>query len=272
MDLELPQTPAVHSELACDFLELPAVVYSEHTQLLRLPAGRSPVQMHKPLVVPEPVRSLGHDQEVLKLFRGRHGRGAAVAGDYDSAAGVSEAQTLLQWLLAQPAGEEATHKGVARAYRVEDLYWEARNLYPLFEVVRDLPWEDYGPHRADLEYDGRLAQIPDAFECLAGVDGATGYPDLLLSPNHEVALGQHRPVAFSDLFAGDEHLAALLVGGNAPEHRPVVQIEDDAGPCLLGCLYRLEGGRAAPWSAEGRARYEQSLRGGDEVRVYVIFA
>src|SRR5919199_660321 len=120
--------------------------------------------MLQPLVVPEPARPLGHVQEVLKLFRGRHGRGAAVPGDYDGAAGVPEAQALLQRFLAQPAAEEAAHEGVARAHGVENLHRESQNPDPLFEVVWDLLGEDYGPHRPDLEDDGCTGELADAPE------------------------------------------------------------------------------------------------------------
>ena len=224
-DLELPQALAVRPQLVGRLFELPAVVYGQHAQLFGLVAGRRAVEVIQPRVVPQAMRLLFQIQEILELVPGGHGRGAPVPGDDDCAAGVAEAQARLQGLLAQPAAQEAAHKGVAGADGVEDLDGEAWHPDAVFEVVRDLPGEDYRPHRADLEHDGRLREPADAQERLARLGGAAGYPDLLLGPDHEVAVRQHGTVDLRHLLAGDEHLAALLVGGHAPEDGPVVEVE-----------------------------------------------
>src|SRR5215203_2424909 len=224
-----------------------------------------------PLVVAEPVRPLGHVQEVRKLFGGRHGRRAPVAGDDYGSAGVPDPQALLQRLFPQPAGEKATHKGVARAHRVEDLHGKAGHAHAILEVFGDLAGEDDGPHRSYLEHDRRAGELADGEERLAGIWEPAGYPDLLLRPHEEVALWQHRSVAFSDLRALDEHLATLLVGRHTPEHGPVVQVEEDPGPRLPGGPYRLEGRRPATWTRERRSCNQQRPRRGDELGVHIAF-
>jgi hypothetical protein len=214
-------------------------------------------------------RGFSSRQEICQLFARRHGRRAAVAGDHDGAAGVAEPQALLRRLLAQPTREKTAHKGVARAHGVEDLHGEARHPDAVLEVLRDLVGEDYSPHCADLEHDGRVGESADVSDRLVGVGGAASYPDLLLGPDQEVAVRKHGLVDPRNILAGDEHLAALLVGGHAPKHGPVVEVEDDLGPRLLRGLHRPKRGRPAPLTREGRARYEERLGGGDELGVHV---
>src|SRR5215208_3479710 len=245
-ELELAQILAVHPELVGYLFELPAVIYGQHAQLPGVVAGRRAVEVVEPLVVlqtPEPARPW---QVVLELLARRHGRRAPVPGDDDSAAGVPEAQALLQGLLAQPAAQEATHERVPGSHAVEHLHGEAGDTDAVLDGVRDLSGEDYGSHRADLEHDGPTGEPADAPERLDGIRRAAGDPDLLLRADNEVAARQRGAVDLRYLLAGDEHLAALFVRGHTPEHGPVIQVEHHPGPGLLRGLDRLEGGRPGP--------------------------
>src|SRR5215217_6731474 len=66
-------------------------------------------------------------------------------GDDDSAAGVPEAQALLQGLLAQPAAQEATHERVPGSHDVEHLYGKPGTLTPSSTVSRISPGKTMAP-------------------------------------------------------------------------------------------------------------------------------
>src|SRR3712207_1433736 len=152
-------------------------------------------------------------------------------------------QTLLRSLPAQPAAQEPAHERVPGAHGVEHLHGEARHPDAVFEVFWDLAGEDRGPHGAHLEHDGRGRQLSYAQERLAGLRRAAGDPDLFFCTHDEVAVGGHGAVDLRHLFAGDEHLPALLVGGNTPEDGPVVQVEEHLRPAGARALYGLHRGR-----------------------------
>ena len=83
-----------------------------------------------------------------------------------------------------------------------------------------------GPRLTTISACGR--QPADGPAGLERIGGAAGDVNLLLGADDHVAERQHRLQMLGDAVRGDEALLAEAVPGEAPEHRPVVDIEDDA--------------------------------------------
>ena len=103
-----------------------------------------------------------------------------------------------------------------------------------------------------------------------GVGRAAGDADLFLGADDEVARRHDALQLLADACRFDVALLAEAGRGEAPEHRPVVDVEDDAragGPRQRGGA--LAGGARARLR-EVRAREQQRARRGDQRRVDVV--
>ena len=154
----------------------------------------------------------------------RHGEGAA---------GVGPGRAGRKVLAAEPAAQEARHEGVAGAEHVEHLDREAPAEDAVFEIVGNRPVVDdaaHGRRVSETMVAPETARI--AFSARA-VFGAARDHDLLLGADDEIAVGQdvqprrHRVRL---------HIApeSFRVAAEAPEVRPVVDVEDDLAAVLLG--------------------------------------
>ena len=254
-----------------DRFELHAVVEGEDAQLGPVvQAVGGPVDLLELGVVAQRGGADAAVEEEPELLPGGVGRGAAVAGDGEGAAGVGVLERGRPVLAGQPALEQAGHEAVAGAEDVEDLDREAGALLAVVEGGGDRAGEGGGALRAALADQGGGGDGADGAEGGEGVGGAAGDVELLLGADDEVEEVQRGLQLGGDGGALDEALLAEAVAGEAPEVGAVVDVEGGAGAGLAGEAEGLEDGGLGAGVREVGAGGDDGAGVGDEGGVDVV--
>ena len=241
-----------------DRFELHAVVEGEDAQLGPVvQAVGGPVDLLELGVVAEGGGADAAVEEELELLPGGVGRGAAVAGDGEGAAGVGVLERGRPVLAGEPALEQAGHEAVAGAEDVEDLDGEAGALLAVVEGGGDGAGEGGGACGAALADQGGGGDGADGAEGGEGVGGAAGDVELLLGADDEVEEVERGLELGGDGGALDEALLAEAVAGEAPEVGAVVDVEGGAGAGLAGEAEGLEDGGLGAGVARGGCRWRR---------------
>jgi len=193
-----------------------------------------------------------------------------VTRDHQRARGIAIAAAGLPGLVLEPAAQEAAHEAVARAQGIEHLDRKSGSDQSLAEPLRDLRWEDDAALRPALDHDRGPGRAADAAHRLERVGRAAGDVDLLLRANHEIAIGQDRLQVPGHLGTGHKAGLAGAMAGEAPEHGPVVDVEDHPGAggarmadCRPAGSFGARRREVGPGDQQGRGR-------GDEPGVDVL--
>ena len=211
-------------------------------------------------------------EEVLQLGPARHRRRAAVARHRERAAGIGVLAAVLDRLIAQVAAQKAAHEGIARAQDVEHLDREARALDALLDVAGNGAVEHGAAHRPALDHDQRFRrERPDPAACAERIGGAARDVDLFLGADDHVAARQDGLQVGRDALVGDEALLAEAMAGQAPQHRPVVDVEDHPAAVLSREAHRLLAHGIEVGPGEMGARDHDRARRGDVRLVDVVF-
>ncbi len=184
---------------------------------------------------------------------------------------LAQVADVSQALAAEPAAQEAGHEGVAGAEHVVDLDREALADDAVLEIVADRPVIDDAAHRAALQHDGRRRQRADRLQRGQHVVGAGGDHDLLLGADDQIA-DRAAPSCSLRRDAVGLHIAleARGMAGQAPEVRPVVDVEHDLAAVRLGDADRLALRGVGVGAREMRAGDDDRARRGDEGLVDVV--
>ncbi len=278
VEAEFLEPPALLGRIALHLLQLHPVVEGEGAQrrpvapVAHRVAVRGPVDLFQLRVVPE---ILAHDpapEEELKLLPARIGRRAAVAADRESAAGIGVFERHRPVLAIEPALEEARHEAVARAEDIEHLDREAGAGLAVIEARRDGAFEGDGPHRPALADQRGARHAAHRAQGRQGIGGAARDVELFLGADDQVEVVQGFLQLCRHLVRGDEPALALAVARDAPEVRPVVDVERCLQPPLARDPQRLQNRRLGARVAEMRPCGDDRARPADEVRVDVVFA
>src|SRR5512134_2058023 len=116
------------------------------------------------------------------------------------------------------------------------------------------------PQRAALHDQRGFGDLPDPPQRFAGVLAAAGDVELLLGPDDEVGERNDFLKLSRNVLRGDEALLSHAGGSQTPQHRTVVDVEDELFRLLDGRKARLGGLRLR----EMRARDEERMRRADE--------
>ncbi len=250
-------------------LELLAMVEGEDHQLrpIAMPTGdamqviQARIQPRHPADRPAPCQVVGE----LRLVR--HRRGAGMARHHQRAAGIGALGAIVERLVAQPAGEEAAHEGVAGAEHVEDLDREALDHQAVFDLRRDRPFEHDAAERPALHHQQGAADLADGGERRQRLVMAARDRDLLLGADDQVAERQQLLQPHRHRRGGDVAILAAAGAGQAPQHRPVIDVEDDLAAGRAGEIDGAPAGRRRPRPRQVRAGDQHRLGRGDEAGI-----
>ena len=168
-----------------------------------------------------------------------------------------------------PAAQVAGQEGVAGAEDVQHLDRESADDEALLDARRDRPLEDDAAGDAALHHDGRAGAGADRAQRLERARPAAGDADLLLGADDEVAVGQEFLHLPRDVGRATLALGAAAVAGEAPEHRPVVDVEHDLEPVLFRERDGATRRRAHAVGGKMRAGDRERLGRGERSRVDV---
>ena len=255
-----------------DLLELRAMVDRERHDRGRLgPARRRPVDVIERLVAAQRPMGRAVLEEAAELGPGRIFGRAQEPRDGESAVGVGIGAAGLERLVAQPAAQKAGHEGVAGAEHVIDFDRKARPLDALLERIGDGVGEDDAAHRAAFEHQRRLAYGAHGFQRRERIVRSACDHHLLFGADDEIALRQDVAEALRDLARLDVALLARAMAGEAPQVRPVIDVEHDLAPGGARDPHRLSlrGGRVG--AREMRAAHQHRLGAFDVARIDVAF-
>ena len=209
-------------------------------------------------------------QEVAQLDGAGIGRGATVARHRQRAAGIGDAQGLGPVLSRKPALEEPGHEAVAGSQDVEHLDRERLSADALIEARGDRPLERGGSRGAAFADQCRLRHVADVGQSLDGIGRAAGDVEFLFRAHDDVEprqgalqLGRHGR-------RFDEAVLAVPMPREAPQVRPVVEVEDRPGARLPRQIQRPQGRGLGPGMRQVGAGGQDTARLGDEVRVDVV--
>ncbi len=264
---------AVGAGFGRKLLERRAVIDGERLQNRKIAApGGHPVQVIERLVMAKRLVRAAVGDEELEFLEGRDLRGAEEARHRQRTAAVGPGRRRFVRFATEPPAQEPRHEGVAGAEHVVDLDREALADDPGFEVVADWPVVNDAAHGAALQHDHRLRVFADRLQRREQVAFAGGDQHFLLRPDDQVAIGEDRAKTRRHFRGGDVARVAGAVSGEAPEVRPVVDVEDDLAAVLPRdadrLLLRGRGIGLREMSAGDQHRTGRS----DERRVDVVFA
>ena len=233
------------------------------------PPRRRPVDVVERFVASQRPMGRAALEEAAKLRPGRIFGRAQEARDGESAVGVGVGAAGFERLVAQPAAQKAGHEGVAGAEHVVDFDRKAWPLDALLERIGNGAGEHDATHRAALEHQRRLACGADRFQRGERVIRAAGDHHLLFGPDDEIALRQDGAQALRDFARLDVTLFARAMAREAPQVRPVIDVEHDLAAGGAGDAHRLKlrGGRVG--AGEMRAAHQDRLGALDIVRIDV---
>ncbi len=212
-----------------ELLHLAAMVEGEDAEVARQRGVRSSRDAARRCARPSSGRAGVADaaEEFLELGARRHRRRAAVAGDDDGAGRIAAPAAVRGGQALDPAAQVSGQEGIAGAEDVQHLDRESADDEPLVDARRDRPLEHHATGDPALHDDGRAGARADRPQRLERARPAARDADLLLGADDEVAVGQeflHLPRHFGRALLA---LGAAAVAGEAPEHRPVVDVEHD---------------------------------------------
>ncbi len=195
-----------------------------------------------------------------------HRRCAGVARDDDGAAGVGDAGGAEKILAAQKAAHQAGGEGVAGAEHVEHFDALADRGRRVFQPRGHRAVDEAAALGAELDHQRRAAHLAHAAQASQQVAGhAAGDHELLLGADQQIELRQHLLQPGGDRRVGDIAVGAFAALGQAPQHRPVVDVEHAHHAVPSGVAERGERGRAHRRRRQVRAGDQQRAAAGDEV-------
>ncbi len=195
-----------------------------------------------------------------------------MARDDERAAGVGVRGAALERLRAQPAAQESGHERIARTEHVEHLHRKAATHDAALDGVGNGSREHDAAHRPALEHEGRRRQPPQRAQRGRRVGRAAGDVDLLLRPDDQVAVRHDGLEVLADAVGGDEPPLAPAVTGEAPQHRPVVDVQHDLRAGRTREPHRRPARVVGARRRQVRARDEQRAGRGDERCVEVLLS
>ena len=209
-------------------------------------------------------------EEILQLFPTRHRRRTTVARHHQGTAGIGIGAAARQVFVAQPAGQEARHEGIAGAEDVEHLDRKARPHDAGFDVAGYRTIEYHAAHRPALDHDGAFCQRAQFLKRRQGIGAAAGDMDFFFGADQQVALGDHRLQMRAHLVGRHEALLAHARAGEAPQHRAVIDVERDARALLFRHAHRSATGFIRLRLRQVGARDQQSVGRADEGRIEIL--
>ena len=251
-----------------DFLELGAVI-DRHGQQLRPLActGCRPVQSFDFRVLAQ-CRSTGAVGEKIVEFLPAGDRwGTAMARHCNRTARICVGATGLDRFVAQPTAQESAHECVAGAQHVVHRHRIAWASNALVEGTRNLSGKHRAAHRPAFAHDYSVRQFANPADRRDDIGGAAGDVKLLFGADDQIALRQDRLQMCCNIGAGDKPLLAQAVSGQAPQNRPVIDVEHHTDAVVARQLHCAPACRVDAGGCEMCAGHHDGPRAGNETLV-----
>ena len=170
----------------------------------------------------------------------------------------------------KPALEESGHETVARSQDVEHLHPERLSADAFIETRGDRPLEGGGSRGPAFAHQRRLRHVADVGQSREGVGRAAGDVELLFRADDHVEARQGALQLGRHGRRFDEPVLPVPVPGEAPQVRPVVEVDDGLRARLARQIQRPQGRGLGPGMRQVGAGGKDAARLGDEVGVDVV--
>ncbi|MNS43811.1 hypothetical protein D3C72_762310 [compost metagenome] len=261
------------AKLVGDRLQLHTVIEGEDAH--RLPVALAvggPVHLLQRLVLAQrPVADAGLE-EILQLFPARIGRGAAMTGDGEGAAGIGVFQRRRPVFAAQPAAEQPGHETVTRTQNVEDLDRETFARLAIIEAIGNSAGEDDGAHRSALAHQRRIRDLAHGVERGERIGGAARDVELLFRADDQVEQMQGGLQLGGNLLRFHKTAFAIAMAGHTPEIGAVIDIERGLCAIFAGEFQCFQHRRFRFRMRQMRAGGADAACLGDESGIDIVFA
>ena len=236
---ERGQSRFARSRLLRQFEELVAMIECKRENFIaRRSWRRHPVQSAERHILIRPRNRLGVGEKVIELHSGRHRGCTSVARDDQRTTGVGIAAAGIVILAAHPARQEACGKRVARAEHVQHRDFDAAAIEGVIERARNRAVDDRAPHRAALDQQHGGGKRAHRAQRLHDVGAAAGDVELLDGAHDEIDLGQNALQMRAHRVGANVSRFTVTALGQAPEHRPIIDVEDSPHVVLARAIER----------------------------------